>query len=160
MKGAPMRLSLKEAKKLIRSGNARVSPQSKSDYQKLCETGEPKESKAPKYGNRKTVVDGITFDSQWESEVYMILKDMKRCGEIADFERQVPYVLQDGYEAGRRKILPIIHKVDFKVVLNNGGVELIEAKGFETETYKIKRKMFESRYPNIPYRVVKKGDKI
>ena len=42
-----------------------------------------------KYGNRKTVVDGITFDSRKEASRYQELRLMERAGEIVGLVRQV-----------------------------------------------------------------------
>jgi len=45
-----------------------------------------------KYRNRKTVVDGITFDSKREAARWQELKLLERAGEITELERQVEYV--------------------------------------------------------------------
>lgn len=42
-----------------------------------------------KYRNRKTVVDGITFDSVKEASRYQELRLMERAGAIRDLKRQV-----------------------------------------------------------------------
>jgi len=36
----------------------------------------------PKYGNKKTVVDGITFDSMREANRYRELKLLERAGKV------------------------------------------------------------------------------
>lgn len=41
-----------------------------------------------KYRNKKTVVDGIMFDSKLEAEYYLHLKLMLKCEKILDFEMQ------------------------------------------------------------------------
>lgn len=46
-----------------------------------------------KYLSKKTVVDGITFDSKKESERYLHLKHRERNGEIKDLQLQVPFVV-------------------------------------------------------------------
>ena len=46
-----------------------------------------------KYGNKKTVVDGITFDSRKEAKRYQELKLLEKAGEIKDLRRQVKYEL-------------------------------------------------------------------
>lgn len=44
--------------------------------------------KAPnKYGAKKTVVDGVTFDSKAEARRYQQLKLMQQAGEIIGFTR-------------------------------------------------------------------------
>ncbi len=43
-----------------------------------------------KYGNQKTEVDGIVFDSKKEAKRYGELKRLEAAGEIHDLRRQVP----------------------------------------------------------------------
>ena len=43
----------------------------------------------PKYGNRKTVVAGLTFDSAWEAEYWGTLRLLEMAGEIQELARQV-----------------------------------------------------------------------
>ena len=50
-----------------------------------------------KYGARKTVIDGITFDSKREAIRYQELKLLERAGEIKDLELQPKYILQPKY---------------------------------------------------------------
>ena len=46
-----------------------------------------------KYGNKRTKVDGITFDSMKEAKRYIELSLMERSGAIQDLQRQVKFVL-------------------------------------------------------------------
>lgn len=46
-----------------------------------------------KYGNQKTVIDGIEFDSKHEATRWCELKYMERAGLIYELQRQVPFVL-------------------------------------------------------------------
>ena len=48
----------------------------------------------PKYGNKKVVVQGIKFDSKWESQRYLYLKSLERAGTIKDLELQVRFNLE------------------------------------------------------------------
>ena len=47
------------------------------------------------------------------------------------------------------------HRVDFVVTTKEGKIEVHEAKGFATEVWRIKWKLFEALYPKIPYIVVR-----
>ena len=47
----------------------------------------------PKYGNKKTVVNGIKFDSKWEAERYLYIKSLERAGRVKDLELQVRFNL-------------------------------------------------------------------
>lgn len=52
--------------------------------------------KRNKYGNKKTVVDGMKFDSQHEAAVYQQLMARVRAGELKCVCRQVPFDLPGG----------------------------------------------------------------
>ena len=49
-----------------------------------------------KYNNKKTIVDGIKFDSEMESHYYIYLKQLKEIGEVVDFILHPTYLLQEG----------------------------------------------------------------
>jgi hypothetical protein len=49
--------------------------------------------KQPKYRNKKTVIDGITFDSIREAKRYAELVLLERTGVIQNLRRQVRYPL-------------------------------------------------------------------
>lgn len=88
--------------------------------------------KASKYGNVRTVVDGITFDSKREAEHYVALKAMRDSGAVLWFTRQVPFWLP-----GKVKYV-----ADFVVVFADGRTEVqdVKSEGTKTQVYKIKRK--------------------
>lgn len=46
-----------------------------------------------KYGNVKTTVDGIEFDSKKEAARWQKLRQMEKAGEISDLQMQVTYQL-------------------------------------------------------------------
>lgn len=102
-----------------------------------------------KYGNVTCFADGIRFDSRRECDYYGQLKLEKRAGLILDFERQV----QIDLVVNGKKICA--HRVDFYVTLPGGMKEVREVKGFETNEWNIKRKLFEALFPEINYLVVK-----
>lgn len=101
-----------------------------------------------KYGARKTMVDGYKFDSAAEARYYSQLKLLKRAGKIRDFILQPRYVLLDGYRHPQtgRKVQGVTYVADFLVTLPDGSQEVIDVKGVRTEAYKIKKKLFESKY--------------
>lgn len=100
-----------------------------------------------KYGNRKTEVDGITFDSVKEANRWMELKLLERAGEITFLERQVPYVLIPAQRDLKGKLLERECKyiADF-VYTENGKVVVEDTKGMRTPEYIIKRKLLLERY--------------
>lgn len=99
-----------------------------------------------KMGNRKTVVDGITFDSQLEANRYCELKILKQAGEIWGFGRQPSFIIMDG---GTR------YRPDFIVCGQDGDIWVEDAKGHETQTFKIKQSQWAAAYPWLPLRVIK-----
>lgn len=94
-----------------------------------------------KYGNKKTTVDGIEFDSVKEAQRWSELKLLERAGVIFNLQRQVPFVLipkqvRDGKTVER----PVVYKADF--VYTENGQEVVEdTKGMKTKDYIIKRKL-------------------
>ena len=99
-----------------------------------------------KYGNRKTTLDGITFDSAREAKRYAELRLLERAGQIFNLQRQVPFVLipkqvRDGKTIER----PVVYKADF--VYTENGQEIVEdTKGMKTKEYVIKRKLMLWQY--------------
>lgn len=103
--------------------------------------------KTNKYNNKKVVVDGITFDSEQESRYYLELHAMQARGEISHFTLQPVFVLQEGFKKRGLTFLPIKYKADFHVWLPDGTDYVVDVKGHETADFKLKKKMFEKRYP-------------
>lgn len=95
-----------------------------------------------KYHARKTVVDGIEFDSRREANRYAELKLLQRAGEITDLMRQVTYVLiprqpkpSGGYER------PVTYTADFAYLDRDGHTVVEDVKGVKTQQYIIRRKL-------------------
>ena len=112
-----------------------------------------------KYKNKKTMVDGIKFDSEMESHYYIYLKQLKEIGEVVDFVLQPTYLLQEGFDLNGKRIRPITYKADFKVIYKDGHEEVIDVKGKLTEEFKIKRKMLLYRYRDINFKCVQERGK-
>lgn len=100
-----------------------------------------------KYNARKTVVDGITFDSAHEAQRYGELKLLERAGTISNLKLQVPLILQgkDGpmlTETGR----PMRLTVDFQYTDNRNGLTVWEdAKGKKTRDYVVRKSAAEAQ---------------
>lgn len=110
-----------------------------------------------KYNNKKTKVNGITFDSKAEAAYYEQLLEQKKAGEIKDFELQPKFLLQPALRKNGQTFRAIHYIADFKVINNDGSVAIIDVKGVETEAFKIKRKLFEERFPDLSLQLVKGG---
>ena len=50
-----------------------------------------------KYGKRKTVINGITFDSQKEADRFRELLAMQEAGEIIGLRLQPEFTLQEAF---------------------------------------------------------------
>lgn len=100
-----------------------------------------------KYNARKASVNGIVFDSKLEGDYYLMLKEKLENGEIRTFERQPVFLLQDKFKKNGKTFRKIEYKADFKIIHNDGSIEIVDVKGFETPEFRLKRKLFEKRYP-------------
>ena len=110
----------------------------------------PEPIKHNKYGAIKTEVDGRKFDSKWEAERYNQLFTLQQAGQIKNLQRQVRFVLQDGYVNNKgEKIRPICYFADFQYTDSEGRriVEDTKSPATKTEVFKIKKKLFEARFP-------------
>lgn len=108
-----------------------------------------KTTRRSKYGNKKTVVDGITFDSKREAERYIKLKAMQAAGAIDRLELQVKYNFAiNGVKLG-------FYKADFRYLeLDQGhAVRFVveDVKGMLTPVYRLKKKLMKAIY-NIDVR--------
>lgn len=83
------------------------------------------------------------FPSKLEAAVFDHLKIRELAGEISELTRQATVVLQDGPPNIR-----IAWKVDFRFIeTDTGDVAYAEAKGIETEDYKLKLKLWRFKRP-------------
>jgi hypothetical protein len=74
---------------------------------------------------------------------------MQRAGQIKDLQRQVKFVLQDGYVNNKgEKIRPICYIADFQYRDNEGRkiVEDTKSPATKTDVFKIKKKLFEAKF--------------
>lgn len=100
-----------------------------------------------KYNNKKVTLDDITFDSKIEASYYEHLKQLEQQGIISEFLMQKEYIVFEGYTKDGKKVLPIKYKADFEVHYPDNRIEVIDIKGFETADFKLKKKLFEYRFP-------------
>lgn len=105
-----------------------------------------------KYGNKKTTVDGITFDSLKEAKRYKELSLMEKSGAIQDLQMQVKFVLipaqrepdtigkKGGIHKGKLIEREVSYIADF-VYKEKGQTVVEDTKGMRTPEYIVKRKM-------------------
>ena len=66
---------------------------------------------------------------------------------------QVTYELQPRFKdkISGKTIRPITYIADFVITDSNGQVIVVDVKGKETDVFKLKKKMFQYRYPDIRF---------
>ena len=115
-----------------------------------------KPPKAPKYRNKKVIVDNVSFDSKDEAFFYGYLVEQKQGGLIQEFELQPQYELIPKFTYQNRKRQAITYTPDFKVIHNDGHIEVVDVKsmGSATQQGELRRKLFEFKHPEILLRWV------
>lgn len=110
--------------------------------------------KINKYRAKKVEYKGITFDSKRELQCYLKFEDMLNKGEISNLQRQVPFVIipavyeeyvkhlktKDKIER-RCKQRQTLYIADFVYEDKDGKQVVVDAKGFRTKEYKLKKKI-------------------
>ena len=103
-----------------------------------------------KYRNKKTIIDGITFDSKLEAKRYIQLKTLENANKIKNLELQPKFELQPSFKKNGKTYRNIVYKADFKYFDNELGKLVVEdTKGFKTKDYMLKKKMFEYKYQDL-----------
>jgi hypothetical protein len=111
-----------------------------------------------KYHNKKTLRDGILFDSKNEADRYIELKLLEKAGLIQNLRLQPEYELQPKFKYQKKTERAIKYKADFEYM--EGVTTVVEdVKGCVTKEFAIKRKMFLHRYGDTyDFRIIKVGD--
>lgn len=97
----------------------------------------PRKGVRHKFNAKVTELDGIRFASKREAKAYADLMAEKRAGIILFVLRQVPLHLP----GGTRLV------IDFIPFYTDGSVRFLDAKGVETDSFKIKKREIEAVYP-------------
>lgn len=97
------------------------------------------QKKTNKYKAKRTLLDGICFDSKAEACYYAALKLRMQAGEVCDVEYQRPYALTIN------GMLICTYRADFvfwDVAMRRRRV--VDVKGVQTTAFKIKRKLMKA----------------
>lgn len=97
------------------------------------------ESHQAKYRNRKTMVDGIEFDSQKEAHRWGVLKLRAYAGEITELERQVRFPLR----VNGQEICCYIADFTYREA-QKPGLVVEDSKGIKTRDYLLKKKLMSA----------------
>lgn len=104
------------------------------------------DKKCPKYRNKKTQVDEITFDSTKEANRYKELKMLAKTGCIGFLELQKEYELNEGGTHSLKYV------ADFVYMDSITGKTIVEdVKGFRTKDYKKKKRLMKKVYGIVIY---------
>ena len=96
-------------------------------------------SRRGKFGNKKVSMDGFSFGSKLEAAVFSIIKNREASGELKFLQVQDHVYLTDAR---------ILYIPDFKCEdAKTGDHFWVEAKGFETPEWRIKRRLWEHYGP-------------
>ena len=103
-----------------------------------------------KYFNRKTIYNGTVYDSKKEAKRAYELNMLQRSGLISNLERQRQFVLQECFKVRGKSVRSITYVADFYYWDNQKLTWVAEdTKGFRTDVYKLKKKLFLYKYPDI-----------
>ena len=91
------------------------------------------------------MVDNILFDSKKEANYYTKLKILKDAGKISGLRLQEKFILQPSFKLNGKIYRAITYVADF-VYKENGQVHVVDTKGYRTQVYKIKKKLFMKKY--------------
>lgn len=110
-----------------------------------------------KYKNKKTIVDDIQFDSKLEAKRYNELKLLEKLGKIKELKLQPSFELIPSFKKNGKTFRKAIYKADFSYIDTETGETIIEdTKGYVTDLYKLKKKIFEYKFQNLTIREIKK----
>lgn len=101
-----------------------------------------------KYNSKSVIIDGHRFPSKLEANRYLELKLLQKAGKIQNLELQPTFVLQPAFRKNGISYRAITYKADFRYTMN-GKTVIEDTKGYKTEGYALKKKMFEYRFPDL-----------
>ena len=95
-----------------------------------------------KYHNRRTCLDGLTFDSAAEAARHAQLVLMERTGLVRELKRQVAFeLLPAELAADGRKLRALKYVADFTYLDRSGRLHVEDVKGVRTPVYKLKKRL-------------------
>lgn len=103
--------------------------------------------RASKHNNRRTEYNGRIYMSKMEADDALWLDMLLRQKKIRHVAPQYKIDLR----CNGKHITT--HIVDFLVTLPDGRTKFVETKGMRQELWRIKMKLTEANYPDIPYLV-------
>ena len=106
-----------------------------------------------KYGAKRTDYNGATYDSKREAKHAAQLDLLIKAKDIEDavikWERQVEFPLVVNGQ------LICLYRADFRVWYPDGRCEIHEVKGMDTQTWRLKAKLFKALHPELLLKVIR-----
>lgn len=98
-----------------------------------------------KFNNKKTIIDGISFDSRKEAKYYTVLKNDEN---IHNLKLQVRFELLPKQVDSNGKCVhrAVYYVADFVYDDENGVEHIVDTKGMKTDVFKLKAKLFYYKY--------------
>lgn len=99
--------------------------------------------------SKKTVIDGIVFDSKTEAEYYEYLKKLEEDKKIYRLRCHPTYILQEAVERHGKRYKAIKYIADFEYWSDEEQINVVvDVKGYAMEDARLKRKLFVYNYPH------------
>lgn len=117
---------------------------SKETYNKLLNNSIS--VKQNKYKNKKVEYDGKKFDSEKEKAWYIKYKLMEKSGEITDLKLQVPFNILETFRLNDKTYRKMKYVADFTFYDKEGKYHVVDAKGYKTKEYLLKKKLMAWKY--------------
>lgn len=95
------------------------------------------DSPGAKYGNRKVFFNGKWYASKREADVAAKLQPLAGRGIIKDYQEQKRITLVPG----DGKLRPVVYVADFYYCDLDGTPHVLDAKGFKTQVYRLKKRL-------------------
>ena len=113
-----------------------------------------------KFQSVECIVDGIRFQSRLEARRYTQLKQMEQEGVIRNLVLQPKFLIQEKFrDPYTGKVYQPIHYIgDFLYVADGCQQVCEDAKGFATDTFRLKFKLVIYKYPEIRFLLLKGKD--
>lgn len=107
---------------------------------------------------KKTVINGITFDSTFESSIYVLLKAREDVGEITDLQVQPRFTLETSgvriTHLGNNTVR--VYTADFSYYeLGSRIMTVVEVKGFMRADASLRISIFKAMYPEHDFVLIK-----
>lgn len=113
------------------------------------------QNKVPKYRNKKTVIDGIKFDSKKEASRYQELLIMQKQGIITHLELQKSFVICPKIERlkgsrARKYIADFVYEEKGKKIIE----DVKSAITRQNPVFTLKKQLVQWQYPEYEFREV------